>query len=365
MLLTYYILSALFFTVSVLPFTPHQHWMFRVWEFGRIQLLILQLITLALGIIFVEDKSLFFWGTVLLHTGLITYHAIILIPYTTIYRKNRPKDIPKDSKSISIISVNVYQFNERYEELIKLVDEVKPDILLTMESNQAWEDAMTEIEEKYPNFKKVALENTYGMHFYTKLPAKYIKVNYFIADDLPSIEASLSTEDGTSFTFFGIHPPPPSPTEEDNSKERDGELLSIGKKVKEIKGSVIVAGDFNNVAWAKSSILFRNTSKLIDPRIGRGFVSTYHAKYRLLRFPIDLFFHSTDIFIEDFKTLRNIGSDHLPLFCKFFINHNENIQEEEVETLEEGEEEEVEEMIEDGIKEESERPEVAHASVWF
>ncbi len=359
MLLTYCILSALFITVSILPFIPHQHWMFRVWEFGRIQLMFLLLITLALGIVFVEDKSLLFWGTVLIHAGLIINNVIILIPYTTAYKKIKKNAIPKDSKAISIISVNVYQFNERYEDLIKLVREVKPDILLTMESNQAWEDALTEIEEDYPNFKKVALENTYGIHFYTKLSSNSIKANYFTADDLPSIEASLLTDDGMPFTLFGIHPPPPSPTEEDNSRERDAELLSLGKKISEIEGSVIVVGDFNNVAWAKSSILFRNTSKLIDPRIGRGFIATYHAKYRLLRFPIDLFFHSTDIFIEDLKTLRTIGSDHLPLFCKFFINQKEDIQEEEVETLKEGEEEEVEKMIEDGIKEEGNRPEVA------
>jgi endonuclease/exonuclease/phosphatase (EEP) superfamily protein YafD len=333
--------------------------MFRVWEFGRIQVMFLLLITLALGIVFVEEKSLLFWGTVLIHVGLIINNVIILIPYTTAYKKIKTNSIPKDSKAISIISVNVYQFHERYEDLIKLVREVKPDILLTMESNQAWEDAMTEIEEDYPNFKKVALENTYGIHFYTKLPAKSIKAHYFVAENLPSIEASLLTDDGMPFTFFGVHPPPPSPTEEDNSKERDAELLSLGKKILETKGSVIVVGDFNNVAWAKSSILFRNTSKLIDPRIGRGFIATYHARYRLLRFPIDLFFHSTDIFIEDFKTLRTIGSDHLPLFCKFFINQMEGKQEEEVETLKEGEEEEVEEMIEDGIEEEGNRPEVA------
>jgi len=359
MLLTYYILSALLITVSLLPFITHQHWMFRVWEFGRIQVMFLQLITLALGILFVEDKSLLFWGTVFIHVGLIINNVIILIPYTIAYKKNKTKNIPKDTKTISIISVNVYQFNKRREELIKLVKEFKPDILLTMESNQAWEDAMTQIEGDFPNFKKVALENTYGIHFYTKLPVNSIKANYFIADDLPSIEASLLTENGTPFTFFGVHPPPPSPTEEDNSRERDGELLSLGKKILKTKGPVIVVGDFNIVAWAKSSILFRNTSKLIDPRIGRGFIATYHAKYRLLRFPIDLFFHSADIFIEDFKTLRNIGSDHLPLFCKFFINQKQDIQEKEVETLEKGEEEEVEEMIEDGIEEESDRPEVA------
>lgn len=230
MLLPYYLLSALLITVSALPLITHQHWMFRVWEFGKLQVMVLQLLTLALGILFVEDKSLLFWGTVLIHSGLIINNVIILIPYTIAYKKNTTKNITKHSKIISIISVNVYQFNEQYGELIKLVKEVKPDILLTMESNQAWEDAMREIEVEYPNFKKVPLENTYGIHFYTKLPTNFIKANYFIADDLPSIEASLVFENGKSFTFFGIHPPPPSPTEEDNSRERDGELLSLGKK---------------------------------------------------------------------------------------------------------------------------------------
>lgn len=354
--MAYYIVSALLIIVSVLPFVNHQHWMFRVWEFGRIQLTVLQLLTLGLGLFFMVDKDSLFWGTVLVHVALIVYNAVILVPYTSAFKKKAIEDIPKHSQTISIISVNVYQFNDRYQELINLVREVKPDILMTMESNQAWDDALTEIETDYPNFKKVPLENTYGIHFYTKLSTKHIKVNYFVADDLPSIEASVVTEDNTTFTFFGVHPPPPSPTEEDNSKERDGELLSVGKKVKEMKGPVIVVGDFNNVAWAKSSILFRKTSGLIDPRIGRGFVSTFHAKYKLLRFPIDLFFHSTDIFIEDFRTLRPVGSDHLPLFCKFFINHKEDIQEEDVETLEQGEKQEVKEMIEDGVEEESDRP---------
>ena len=253
-----------------------------------------------------------------------------------------------------------WQFRQRVQAASVVgINEVQPDILLTMESNQAWEDALTVIENDYPNFKKVPLENTYGIHFYTRLKVENIKVNYFISDDLPSIEASLLTENGERFTFFGVHPPPPSPTEEDTSKERDGELLAVAKAVREVNNPVIVTGDFNNVAWARSSILFRKTSELIDPRIGRGFVATFHAKYRLLRFPIDLFFHSTDIFIQDFKTLRNIGSDHLPLYCSFSISKEEDLQEDEVETLHEDDLEQVDELIEKGIEEDGNRPTVA------
>lgn len=357
--LIYFILSSFTLAASILPLIPNQHWIFRVWEFGRIQVVILQIVTLILGLVFFQDKSLIFWGLLLLNAALIVNHLIILIPYTTLYKRKAADKISKDSKPISIISVNVYQFNKEHHHLIDLVKEVKPDILLTMESNQEWENSLSVLENEYPNFKKVPLENTYGIHFYTRLKVKSMKVNYLIATDLPSIEACLYTENGETFTFFGIHPPPPSPTEEETAKERDGELLAVGKKVQKMKGSIIVSGDFNNVAWARSSVLFRKTSELIDPRIGRGFVSTFHAKYRLLRFPIDLFFHSADIFIEDFKTLRNIGSDHLPLYCSFYLNREEKIQEEEVISLEGEEKEEVEDLIEEGIKETGERPQVA------
>lgn len=344
---------------SALPFIQHQHWIFRVPEIGRIQVMALQIIAIVVGVLFVENKDLLFWSSIGIHATFIIHHLTLLIPYTTLYRKPKKENVSKHSETVSIISVNVYQFNQRYQDLIDLVLEVQPDILLTMESNQAWDDALSVIETDYPNFKKVPLENTYGMHFYTKLEVTSIKVNYLISDDLPSIEAAIITNDGFEFTFFGVHPPPPSPTEENTSKERDGELLALGKKVVETNGAALVVGDFNNVAWARSSILFRKTSELIDPRIGRGFVSTYHARYILLRFPIDLFFHSTEIFIQDFKTLRDIGSDHLPLFSKFYLNKSDDIQEDEVEALAKSDKQEVEKMIIDGVEEQSDRPAVA------
>ena len=356
----YYLLISLCAIFSILPFSRNQHWVFRVVEFARFQVVIFQVAVLVLGLLLFTPKTFVFWVTVAVSLAFIINHIVILIPYTVIYKRKIGKKISKESDPISIISVNVYQFNKEYQQLIDLVNEVKPDILLTMESNLDWEKALEVIEKDFPNFKKVPLENTYGIHFYTKLKVKNIKVNYFISDDLPSIEASLITNEGEAFTFFGVHPPPPSPTEEDTSKERDGELLAVAKEVRKLKTSVIVTGDFNNVAWARSSILFRKTSELIDPRIGRGFVATFHAKYRLLRFPIDLFFHSTDIFIQDFKTLRNIGSDHLPLYCSFFINKNaQELQEDDVEILHKDDLQQVDELIEKGVEENGNRPATA------
>lgn len=344
---------------TILPYFPCQHWLFRLWEFGKIQQLFLQLLFLLIGFFIPPPFHWFYIVTEgLLAAGLIS-NMCILAPYTPL-AKNTGVEVQKQgSSSISLLSVNVYQFNKDYSKLLKVIAETNPDIILTMESNHDWEKALQVLDSAYPYFKKVPLENTYGMHFYSKLKVLRLQVNYFVANDMPSIEADLLSNEDVVFTVFGVHPAPPSPTQEPNSKQRDGELLALAKKVKKLNRPSIVVGDFNNVAWAKSSVLFRKTSELLDPRIGRGFVSTYHAKYLLLRFPIDLFFHSPQIFVEDFKTLEAIGSDHLPLYSRFFIKPNCPAQEEEVEQLEAEEMVEVKEMIRDGRLEKSDRPAVA------
>lgn len=94
---------------------------------------------------------------------------------------------------------------------------------------------------------------------------------------------------------------------------------------------------------------------MIDPRIGRGIISTYHAKYKLLRFPIDQMFHSIEIFVQKLIALENIGSDHLPLYCEFVINYKNDEQLSQVTTLEKGDMQEVNQMIKNGIEEDGDR----------
>lgn len=349
----YLILIGLLILLTILPKIQNQHWVFRVPEFGKIQITYFIVITFILGFFTESSENFWYFQSILLI--LFVHHGAILVKYTPLYRIKKHHQRNHSSRKIHFVSANVYQFNTDYNRFVELIEKSKPEIFMTMESNGDWEKALKILEKDYSYTHKVTLENTYGMHFYSKIKIENAITHYFVADDIPSIEIHLKTKDDFSFVFFGVHPPPPSPTEEETSKERDGDLLSIAKRVKDIKIPVIVVGDFNNVAWSKSSILFRKTSHLIDPRIGRAFVSTFHAKYRLLRFPIDLMFHSEDIFIKDLKTLENFGSDHLPVYCEFFIDHHNNGQEERIEEATLEEKAEAEEMIQEGKKEDGER----------
>lgn len=353
----YISISILVLIASILPKIPSSYWVFRSTDFGKIQVFYIAIVLFLVGFL-LPQKNTTFWILQSLLLGSIVYHGFILFKYTHFYPVKKSKPQYTSSKKLSFISANVYQFNTDYEQFIQLIKKYQPDVFLTMESNGDWEKALEKLEVEYPYQHKVSLENTYGIHLYSKFEIIESQSHYFVADDIPSIEAVIKSQQGYKFVFFGVHPPPPSPTEEKTSKERDGDLLSVAKRVKELHLPTIVVGDFNNVAWSKSSILFRKTSELIDPRIGHGFVSTFHAKYKFLRFPIDLMFHSTDVFVTQLKTLENFGSDHLPVYCEFFIDAELEHQEDQVETATQEEENEAEEMIQDGIEEQSDRERV-------
>ena len=353
----YFACAAFLVLATLIPLTPCQHWSVRGFDFGKIQLTVLESLTLLYGFLWME-RSPEFWAAQAALLASQVFNLSILLRYTPFYPVKPRERHGRHSKALTLMSANVLQFNTDYPAFLSQVRENNPDMVLTMESNEDWDTAMRALEEDYPHMCKVPLENTYGMHLYSKIPMT-CQVHYFVADDLPSIEAEISTEDGYELTLFCVHPPPPSPTEEETSKERDGELLSVAKKVKAGGKTSIIVGDFNNVAWARSSVLFRRASETIDPRVGRGLKATFHARYWFLRFPIDQLFHTPDVFIEELKTLPYFGSDHFALFCSFVIDHHDDSQEELVEELENGDHEEIEEIIQDGIEEESDREEIA------
>ena len=352
MLTTLIIISALLIILSLLPFIQNQHWIFRVPEFIKLQLLIIQTVFIAISFYYIfQSKTLLYLQ--IAQIILWIYHVYLLSRFTKFWRFNRKIQTSSASNPVKIISCNIYQFNDEYQRFIDLINTEKPDIFLTMESDTKWEEALRVLEKDYPIQEKVTLDNTYGMHFYTKLEVVEKQTHFFVADDLPSIEVKLKTKDGQEFVFFGVHPPPPSPTEEENSKERDGDLLSVAKRIRDYKIPIMVTGDFNNVAWAKSSILFKKTSRLIDARIGRGFLATFHAKYWFFRVPLDLLYHSANMYIDKLFIYPSVGSDHYPMGCTFRVGTSTAIQEDEIKDLEAGEMKEVNDLIEDAKEEES------------
>lgn len=307
--------SLIFSLGSYLPLINSQHWIFRSFDFVRLQILVILVFFLLVGTFLnIKHPNLKVFTLACLIIS-ISYNFYILYPY---FPKSQNQN-KIDPDGISFLSLNVMQKNTSYNKVISTINKVKPDILLTMETDKKWETALEKIEDDYKHTVKVPKSNRYGIHLYTKLKILDSKIHYLISKEHPSIEVRLIDEDGNEFVLWGIHPPPPSPTEKPTSKQKEGELMQLAKLIHQTKLPVIVAGDFNNVSWSNISKLFVKITRLKDARIGKGFNSTFPADYPLLRFPIDLLFHSNNINIDKLKVLEPVGSDHLPLYSNFEI----------------------------------------------
>ncbi len=343
------IISLFFLAITLIPFSNLQHWSARVFDYVRLQLTGLFIVYAAILFFFDDNTSLIALTIV---ACSICLQFWVIAPY--LIPKRRPKKLAK-LKELHIISCNVYQYNRNYSEFNNLILGENPDFFCTLESDEKWEIAIDKsLSKTYPYSQKVAKDNTYGMHFYSKHEFNSIKTHYFLSTERPAIEVEFKLDNIDTFQIWILHPPPPSPTEESTANKKNSELLLAAKAIKKSKDSVLVIGDFNNVCWSRVTKLFAKTAILNDARKGRGLYSSFPAKYPPLSFPLDLVYHSENLNITKLDTLENIGSDHLPISCHFQIKPACSLNNKE---LEYHEQEEVEELIQKGIEEELEEVE--------
>ena len=305
---------------TIAPLLKKDDWWIRAFDFPRVQ------ITIFTIMVFIAQLFIFgkngFWQYLLGLTLIACagYQLKLIYPYTWLAKKQVMKNqlAAKDSK-ISILVANVLTPNRRASDLLKIIKAKSPDIVLTLESDKWWEQQFQPLDADYPYSVKKPLDNLYGMHLFSKLELIDPEVKFLVEEDIPSIHTSIKMRTGRHIRLYSLHPTPPSPTESETSTERDAELLWVAKHVKKEDKSVIVAGDLNDVAWSRTTRLFQEISGLLDPRKGRGFYSTFHAKYFFMRWPLDHIFHSNDFTLVSIERLPYFGSDHFPLFAT--LNH--------------------------------------------
>ena len=308
------ILAGLVVFVSVWGLLPLDHWWIRGVDFPRIQILVIGLVSLVgLLVLAPQWES---WDVVLLLAliGAVGLQLRMVLPYTRLWKKEVRQALPiPDAVQIKLMVSNVLTLNDNTQALVDLVQQKNPDILITLESDQKWQDALSVIELDYPYNVKVPLDNLYGMHLYSKLELIDPEVKYLLIDDIPSIHTQLRLPNDEVIWLYCLHPMPPSPTEADKSTTRDAELLMVGRHINENNQTAILAGDLNDVAWSKTTLMFQRISGLLDPRIGRFFINTFHVNYPFLRWALDHIFHSPCFTLVNIERLPSIGSDHFPV----------------------------------------------------
>lgn len=323
------ILVAFLVVASILPLLSIGAWAVRLFDFPRLQLACMVIIPLiGLGSwYFLNGWSL--EQTVLAGAcGLVlfwqTWH---IAKYSVLWPKELAYagEAEADQDVVRVVVVNLQFDNPQKEAVRKRIAELDVDLILLIEIDQEWANALSEIEENYPYREGILKPKGLGLMLWSKLPLRDGEVRHLVSEDRPSIFATVDLANSEEINFVGVHPTPPGleirkEGEEGrhNSRIRDAELMLIARKIAEEKElNWIVTGDFNDVAWSHTTRLFKRISGLKDPRVGRGLFNSYHAQHVWMRCPIDQVFLSPGAKIVDLKRSVTPGSDHFAIATTF------------------------------------------------
>lgn len=308
-------------SVTLLSLVRHPHWIFRSWDFPRLQIASLALIGAATRMAVSRGKKRdhLIAGAALLAAG---WQARKIAPYTPLVRPQSKRAADPDPEAtFSLLISNVLGTNRQYGRFLQLVREYDPDLILAVETDDAWVKAISALDEAYPHRVLRPLDNLYGMVLLSKLELVNPVVRFLVEDDIPSVHTGFRLPNDVVVQLHGIHPRPPEPIHDQSSTPRDAELILVAKKIQtEPHLPTVVSGDLNDVAWSETSQRFVRLSRLLDPRVGRGFYNSFNAKNPLVRFPLDHVFHSTHFKLIELRRLQRIGSDHFPIFIRLVFD---------------------------------------------
>lgn len=317
-------LLALLAAGSLLPLSGSDHWFVRGWDFPRVQIVVLGWL-LALGSVLTlwRGKSTHrgpLWASFALALFLSGWHGYRIFPYTPLASQQAESTEPKPdggrtdgTGELRVVISNVEMENDQYDRWMEVMRSADPDLLIVLEPDRKWAEAIEPLTSSYPERISVPLDNWYGMVMLSKLPVVEHEVRFLVQEDVPSIDAELRLSDNQIIRVISVHPRPPEPLRGNDATARDAELTLWGKELAGETRPTIIAGDLNDVAWSSTTRLFLRTSEMLDPRRGRGMFNTFHAERFWMRFPLDHVFFSPHFTVSEIQLLPHVGSDHFPI----------------------------------------------------
>jgi endonuclease/exonuclease/phosphatase (EEP) superfamily protein YafD len=308
-----YILGGFVIAATILSTLRFPRWWVRVCDYPRIHITALGFVAMTLwqasGASLIDPRFHRGFGAAL--AIALALQLWRLLPFTPLWPKEVHQARDASALVIGLVVSNVRMDNRDVQPLADFIDAQEPDLVLLLECDAWWLEQLKRKLVKYPHSVLNPRDDAYGMALYSKFELVQPHVRFISGGEAPSIHTGVRLKNGDLFRLHGLHPPVPRPAE-----DRDPELLVVGRELTHDVLPCIVAGDINDVAWSHAARLFRSVSGLLDPRIGRGPLSTFPVNFSLLRFPLDHVFLSPEFRLIDFGRGPDIGSDHFPVFLE-------------------------------------------------
>ncbi|MEJ6398984.1 endonuclease/exonuclease/phosphatase family protein [Yoonia sp. 208BN28-4] len=309
-LFLFWLVAAFVLFTTLAPLTDSVQWWIRGWDFPRIHIAIVAAVTILIGFGVMRPSVAI---TCVLLLGCLVYQLYRIYPYTSLATQEiaLAENVPAEDQ-VKLLSSNVLMENDDPTRLQALIEREEPDVLFLMETDQKWIDWLEPQLARYDTVIRHPLDNYYGAVFATNLETVTAQTVFLSEDETPSVLAELKAPTG-SFYFVGLHPRPPVPGQ--NTDERDAQIRRAAIMADRSILPVVAMGDFNDVAWSRTSEKFKEYGEFLDPRIGRGMLPSFDAQSWWMRFPIDQLYVTQGLDLITYDRLEDVGSDHFPMIA--------------------------------------------------
>ncbi len=320
------LLAVLVVVATALPLSTSSQWWVRMFDFPRMQITALAVVVFVLYVVVdVWRTEPGAWGWVLFAAlaVAVVVQVVQMLPYTPLYgvQTIRADEALTDpDRRFRLVVSNVLMQNRDGDRWLGVIRDADPDVVAAVETDAWWAETASALSETHPHRVEVPQDDTYGMLVYSKLPLDSVEVRHLVEPEVPSLALTVRLRSGEPVSLVILHPRPPRPDIQQDSDLRDAELVLAGRDVAQRDGPVVVAGDLNDVAWSHTTRLFQELSGLLDPRVGRGTFSTFHAEHWWLRYPLDHVFHSEHFALRELRRLDAVGSDHFPMMIELELD---------------------------------------------
>lgn len=217
---------------------------------------------------------------------------------------------------LRVMCLNVLTSNNRYEDVLRLIEREDPDVLVLIEINDAWARAMAPLAERYGVIKADPRSDNFGMGLYTRLPVEHLEVIEIAESRTPTITAELTVDD-ERVSILATHPLPPVNT--GYARSRDRQLAEAGEWASQQQGPTLLVGDLNVTRFSPQFRSLLRDSGLKDSAAGYGYRATWYVG-RLIGIPIDHVLYTDALSVVERRIGPDVGSDHRAVIVDFVLS---------------------------------------------
>jgi len=225
------------------------------------------------------------------------------------------------SSTLRILLANVRTSNDRYQDVVAMIDQAEPDVVVLQEVDERWLLGVKPIEADLPHIISAPRADNFGIAVFSRRPLENAHIVYLGPTELESITVEVKVG-GERVTLVATHPVPPVTRR--LTRLRNEQLDAVAGAVAATPGPILVVGDLNVTMWSMTYRKLIDITGLRNARRGFGILPSWSMnKPFFARIPIDHCLHSADLGIASCRLGEPIGSDHRPLIVDVVLPDGE------------------------------------------